>query len=679
MQSNPLIERKRVTSYNVFPLNEYKLEHFEPAAKLSVEQAQKDINAIKENTEEPNFENTVLALEESGALMGEVASVFYNLLSTHSDNEFKALAQVISPMFAQFGSKISTDEVLFNKVKTVYDNMDNLGLNDEQKRVTELKYKSFVRNGAKLTDEEKEKLLAIDMEMAGLTPKYSQNVLNSTNAYELLIEDKEELKGIPENALKAAAALARQKGHDKGWMFNLQAPSIMPVITYADNRELRKTISLAVSTIANNGEFDNKENCIRIANLRHQRANILGFNTHADYVLAERMAQNKNNVLDFLNKIYDVAYPVALKEVEEVAAFAKETDGLEEFMSWDFSYYSEKLKQKKFALNSEELRPYFKVENVIDGVFKVAGKLYGLQFKSLPEIPVYHEDVKVFEVTEANGDYIGILYMDLHPRTTKRSGAWMNPMVGQGLHDGKMEKPQIFVVANFTPSTEDSPSLLTFREVETLFHEFGHALHGLLSDVTYSSVASPSVYWDFVELPSQIMENWVSEKETLELFAYHYETGEVIPSEFVEKIKASQTYLSAYSNIRQLSFGFLDMSWHANDPSEIKDVIAFEDEVMKKTRLFPKVIDSSKSASFSHIFAGGYSAGYYSYKWAEVLDADAFELFKEKGIFNQETAESFRRNVLAKGNTEHPMNLFEAFRGRKPDADALLRRDGLIK
>ncbi len=679
MQSNPLIERKRVTDYNVYPLNEYKLEHFEPAAKLSVEEAQKELDAIKDNTEEPNFDNTILALEETGALMSDVASVFFNLLSTHSDNEFKALAQVISPMFAQFGSKLSTDEVLFSKVKAVYDNMDNLNLNDEQKRVVELKYKGFVRNGAMLPKEEKEKLLAIDMEMAGITPKYSQNVLNSTNAYELHITDINELKGIPENALKAAAYLAKQKGKEEGWMFNLQAPSIMPVITYADNRELRKTISLAVSKIANEGEFDNKENCIQIANLRQKRANILGFNTHSDYVLAERMAENKDNVLDFLNKIYDVAYPVAQKEVEEVATFAKEMDGLEDFMAWDFSYYAEKLKQKKFDFNSEELRPYFKVENVIDGVFKVANKLYGLEFKALQEIPVYHEDVKVFEVSEANGDYVGILYMDLHPRTTKRSGAWMNPMVTQGLREGKMDKPQIFVVANFTPSTEDSPSLLTFREVETMFHEFGHALHGLLSDVTYTSVASPSVYWDFVELPSQVMENWVSEKETLELFAFHYETGEVIPEVLINKIKASQTYLSGYANIRQLSFGFLDMSWHANDPSDVKDVIAFEDKVMDKTRLFPKVINSSRSASFSHIFAGGYSSGYYSYKWAEVLDADAFSLFKEKGIFDKETAESFRRNVLAKGNTEHPMNLFKAFRGRKPDADALLRRDGLLK
>ncbi|MDP8233067.1 MAG: M3 family metallopeptidase [Candidatus Zophobacter franzmannii] len=679
MQSNPLIERIRVTKYNVFPLDSYKLEHFEPAAKLSIEEAEIELQIIKDNKETPNFENTIFALETTGELMSDVASVFFNLLSTHSDNEFKALAQVLSPMFAKFGSQLSTDAILFAKVKAVYDNMDKLGLNSEQKRLTELKYKGFVRNGAMLDDAQKKQLMEIDMEQSKISPMYSQNVLNSTNAYSLLKTNKDELKGIPVNALKAAAYLAKQKGHDEGWMFNLQGPSLMPVLTYADNRELRKTISLAAADIGNVGEFDNKEHCKRITELRFKRANILGFGTHADYVLAERMAENKETVINFLEDIYQVAYPVAKAEVAEVAAFAKELDGIEDFMAWDFSYYSEKLKQKKFKFNSEELRPYFKVENVIDGVFKVANKLYGLQFKALNDIPVYHEDVKVFEVSEANNDYVGLLYVDLHPRETKRSGAWMNPMVGQGFQSGKMVRPQIFVVANFTPSTGDTPSLLTFREVETMFHEFGHALHGLLSDVTYASIASPSVYWDFVELPSQIMENWVSEKEALELFAFHYETGEVIPAELIEKIKAASTYLSGYNNVRQLSFGFLDMAWHSNDPTAIEDVVAFEDEVFDKTKLFPKVTKTSRSASFGHIFAGGYSSGYYSYKWAEVLDADAFSLFKEKGIFDKETAESFRRNVLAKGNTVHPMELFKAFRGRTPDADALLRRDGLLK
>jgi Zn-dependent oligopeptidase len=678
MQSNPLIERTRVSKYNVFPLDSYKIEHFEPAAKLGIEQAEADIQRVKDNKEEPNFENTILALETAGELMSDVASVFFNLLSTNSDNEFKALAQVLSPMFAQFGTKIMTDAALFARVKSVYENMDKLDLNSEQKRLVELKYKGFVRNGAMLDDEKKKELMAIDMEMSSISPKYSQNVLNSTNAYELLITDEKEVSGIPVNSLKAAEFLAKQKGHDKGWMFNLQAPSIMPVLSYADNRELRKTIALASGSIANEGEFDNKENCKKMANLRHKRANLLGFGTHAEYVLAERMAENKETVLNFLEDIYKVAYPVAKAEVAEVAAFAKELDGIEDFMSWDFSYYAEKLKQKKFNFNSEELRPYFKVENVIDGVFKVANKLYGLNFKALTDIPVYHEDVKVFEVSEADGNYVGLLYLDLHPRETKRSGAWMNPIVSQGFQNGRMEKPQIFVVANFTPSTGDTPSLLTFREVETMFHEFGHALHGLLSDVTYASIASPSVYWDFVELPSQVMENWVSEKEALELFAFHYETGEVLPAELIEKIKAASTYLSGYNNIRQLSFGFLDMSWHAFNPSAIEDVVAFEDEVLAKTSLFPKVTNTSRSASFSHIFAGGYSSGYYSYKWAEVLDADAFSLFKEKGIFNKEVAESFRRNVLAKGNTVHPMELFKAFRGRTPDADALLRRDGLL-
>ena len=499
-----------------------------------------------------------------------------------------------------------------------------------------------------LDPEKKKKLEKIDQEMSVLSPNYSRNVLNSTNSFIHFVDTIEELDGMPETAKQAAKELAKHRGNPDKWAFNLQAPSIIPVMSYAKNRELRKTISLASGKRAFNDEFDNQEIVKKIVALKQERAELLGYKTHADYTLQERMAESVETVNKFLNDIYEVSYPKAKEEVEELKALAKRIDGIDDFMGWDSSYYSEILKKEKYDFNEEELKPYFKMENCIDGIFKVAGKLYGLRFVQNNDIPVYHKDVTVYEVRENEDDFVGLLYLDLFPRETKRDGAWMTSYRTQGLFKGKIVRPFISIVANLTPSTSDTPSLLNLREVETLFHEFGHALHGLLSDCTYPSLASPSVYWDFVELPSQIMENWVKEEETLKLFAYHYKTGELIPKELVDKVRRAEKFNKATFNIRQLNFGMLDMAWYSQDNRDVENVKEFEDKAIEKLRLLPKVETSCISTSLSHIFAGGYSAGYYSYKWAEVLDADAFEKFLEDGIFNQETAKSFRENILSR-------------------------------
>ncbi|MNS82062.1 Oligopeptidase A [compost metagenome] len=450
-------------------------------------------------------------------------------------------------------------------------------------------------------------------------------------------------------------------------------------MTYASNRALREKIWRANGSKAYKGEFDNQANVLKIVSLRAQRSEILGYGTHADFVLAERMAKNPATVMEFLNKLLKASREAGLRDVKEVAEFAKKMDGLQEIMPWDFAYYSEKLKEAKYAFNEEDLRPYFKLENVVAGVFEHARKLYGLTFKEAPAIPVYHPEVKAYEIfEEKSGKYMGLFYTDYFPRETKKGGAWMTQFRGQGLTDGKLKRPHVSIVCNFTKPTPTKPSLLTYDEVRTLFHEFGHALHGMLSDVTYRSLSGPNVYWDFVELPSQIMENWVGEKEGLDIFARHYETNEPMPATLIEKLKAAQKFQAGYASCRQLQFGLMDMAWHSTDPKQIKDVDAFEEEVTRGTRLFPKVEGINNSCSFSHIFAGGYSAGYYSYKWAEVLDADAFEYFKEKGLFNVEVAQKFKDKILSKGGTEHPMELYKRFRGREPDPNALLRRDGLI-
>ena len=674
--ANPLLQSYD-TPMDTIPFDKLKTEYFMPAVEKGLEVARENIKKIKENTEEPNFDNTVLALETSGELLGDVTTIYFNLYSAESDDEFKALAQKISPMLAEFSTQIHTDTELYKKVEAVYQNQEKL--NDEQKRLVEHYYKEFVRNGASLPPEKKKKLEEIDKELSMLSPKFSQNVLKATNAFELHITDEKEIEGLPEGAKEAAAFTAKKKGKDKGWLFTLQAPSVIPVIKYAKNRKLRETISRAFRARAFKDEFDNREILKRIAQLRQERAELLGYDTHAQYVLEERMAETPEIVMEFLERIYSIAYPAAKKEKEELQKLAKETDNIDELQGWDAAYYSEKLKKIKYDFDEEELRPYFKVENVIDGLFKVAETLYNIKFKQIENIPTYHEEVKVFEVNDKNGSHLGLLYMDLFPRETKRGGAWMTNFKTQGLSHGEVRRPHVGIMANLTPSSDKKPSLLELSEVQTLFHEFGHALHGLLSDCTYTTLASPNVYWDFVELPSQIMENWTLEKEALDMFAKHYKTGERMPDELIKKVKKAENFNKGNANIRQLSFGYLDMAWHAKDPRKIEDVAAYEDEVLEKTQLYPQVEGTNTSCSFGHIFAGGYSSGYYSYKWAEVLEADSFQLFKEKGIFNQEIADSFRKNILSRGNTAHPMELYVKFRGREPDPDAMLKRDGLLK
>ena len=676
IENNPLV-KPSPHKYGAVPFNEIKQEHFIPALEYAIKKAEKTLDEVKTNTDTATFENTALPMETCSELMETISLTYFNLMGAESDNDFKELAQQISPKLSAFSNNVHLDSQLFAKVKYLYENIENDNLNAEQKRLVSESYKGFTLNGALLNDTDKEKVRKIDEELSKLSPKFSQNTLNATNEYTYYTEDKSELSGIPEMVVSQAAETAQKKDKKSGWMFTLQMPSYIPVMQYADNRKLRETLSREFGKISFGGKFDNQDIIKKMVALRYEKAQILGFEDHADYTLQKRMAKTTETVMNFLSRLYDVYYPSAQKELDEMRELARK-DGVEEMQAWDSAYYSQKLKKQKYDFDQEELRPYFKSENVIDGIFQVAGLMYGLKFKEINDVPVYHEEVQVFEVHEDNGDFLALFYIDLHPRETKNGGAWMTCWRPQGLYKGKVDRPLVSIVGNLTPSTEDKPSLLTFMEVNTIFHEFGHALHGMLSKVTYRSLASPDVYWDFVELPSQIMENWLGEKETLSLFAKHYETGEIIPDELIEKIKKSQSFNAGTMGLRQLSLGMLDMAWHTGDPSKIDDVVKFEDEAIEKTRLLPKVEGSTISCQLGHIFGGGYSAGYYSYKWAESLDADAFEYFKENGIFNKKIAESFRKNILEKGNTEPPMDMYVKFRGKEPDPDALLRRDKLI-
>ncbi len=676
IENNPLV-KPSPHKYGAVPFNEIKQEHFIPALEYAIKKAEKTLDEVKTNTDTATFENTALPMETCSELMETISLTYFNLMGAESDNDFKELAQQISPKLSAFSNNVHLDSQLFAKVKYLYENIENDNLNAEQKRLVSESYKGFTLNGALLNDTDKEKVRKIDEELSKLSPKFSQNTLNATNEYTYYTEDKSELSGIPEMVVSQAAETAQKKDKKSGWMFTLQMPSYIPVMQYADNRKLRETLSREFGKISFGGKFDNQDIIKKMVALRYEKAQILGFEDHADYTLQKRMAKTTETVMNFLSRLYDVYYPSAQKELDEMRELARK-DGVEEMQAWDSAYYSQKLKKQKYDFDQEELRPYFKSENVIDGIFQVAGLMYGLKFKEINDVPVYHEEVQVFEVHEDNGDFLALFYIDLHPRETKNGGAWMTCWRPQGLYKGKVDRPLVSIVGNLTPSTEDKPSLLTFMEVNTIFHEFGHALHGMLSKVTYRSLASPDVYWDFVELPSQIMENWLGEKETLSLFAKHYETGEIIPDELIEKIKKSQSFNAGTMGLRQLSLGMLDMAWHTGDPSNVEDVAKFEDEAIEKTRLLPKLEGSTISCQLGHIFGGGYSAGYYSYKWAESLDADAFEYFKENGIFNKKIADSFRKNILEKGNTEPPMDMYVKFRGKEPDPDALLRRDKLI-
>ena len=665
--------------FNAAPFSQIKNEHFLPAIAQLITSTKEEIDAIATQTEHPTFQNTVEALERTGAHLDRVTSIFFNLNSAETNEELQQIAQEVSPLLSEFKNDLLLNQNLFERVKQVFENQAAFSLNPEQKMLLEKQYKSFARNGANLSDDSKTALRKIDNELSKLTLKFGENVLAATNAFEMHLTQEDDLVGLPEGVKEAAAETAVEKGKE-GWIITLDYPSYIPFMKYAQNRELREKLSLAFGARAfQNNKHNNEENVLKIAHLRHQRAQLLGYSSHAHFVLEERMAKSPENVTSFLNELLEKAKPAAKKEFKELEAYAKKINGLDTLQKWDSAYYSEKLKQEKFQLDDEQLKPYFQLEKVIEGVFKLAQKLYGLQFKIDNSIDKYHEDVKTYTVVDSESKLVSIFYADFHPRPGKRGGAWMTSYKPQQKINGINDRPHISIVCNFTKPTSTKPSLLTFNEVTTLFHEFGHALHGMLANTTYPSLSGTSVHWDFVELPSQILENWCYEKETLALFATHYETGELIPMELVEKIKASATFHEGMQTLRQLSFGLLDMAWHTSElPETIKSVKKYETQAFADTQLFPETPENCMSTSFSHIFQGGYSAGYYSYKWAEVLDADAFAYFKEEGIFNKKIATKFKETVLSQGGTIDPMELYKQFRGKEPNPDALLKRAGLL-
>ena len=670
---NPLL-----TPFDTAPFSKIENAHFKPAFLQAMKDARAEIDQITANKAEPSFENTIEALEFTGQQLDRISSVFFNLNSAETNEEIQKIAQEISPLLSEFSNDITLNEALFKRIKTVYDQKDSLDLTIEQHTLLDKKYKSFSRNGANLNDDKKKRLREIDSELSKLKLNFGENILAETNKYEKHLTNENDLDGLPEGEKEAAAQMAKSKDKE-GWVITLDYPSYIPFMKYAKNRELRKELSLAFGSKAFHGdELDNQENVLKIANLRFERANLLGYKTHAHFVLEERMAETPEKVHKFLNELLEKAKPAAGKEFAQLEDFAKELDHIDRLEKWDGSYYSEKLKQKLFNLDDEKLKPFFKLENVISGVFKIAEKLFDLRFEEVTDIDKYNEEVKTYKVYDTSNNFISVFYADFHPRKGKRGGAWMTSYKSQYQRNGENVRPHISNVCNFTRSTPSKPSLLTFNEVTTLFHEFGHGLHGMLANTTYPSLSGTSVFWDFVELPSQVMENWCYEKEALELFATHYETGKVIPMELVQKIKESATFQEGMQTLRQLSFGLLDMSWHGIDPTSITNVKEHETEAFKGTTLYPDTPETCMSTAFAHIFQGGYSSGYYSYKWAEVLDADAFAYFKEKGIFNKEVATKFKDNVLSKGGTENPMVLYKRFRGAEPKVEALLERAGLL-
>ncbi|MET3046146.1 M3 family metallopeptidase [Flavobacterium covae] len=673
-----ILINKFETKHNTAPFNSIELKDYKPAIIEGIALTKKEIDTIIKNQETPTFKNTIEALEFSGQTLDRITSIFFNLNSAETSEEMQKIAQEVSPLLTELSNDITLNAELFERIKKVYDQKDNLNLSVEQNTLLDKKYKSFTRNGALLAEDKKTRLREIDTELAKLKLIFGENALAETNNYELHITNPENLKGLPEDTIETAQALAKSKNKE-GWLFTLNIPSYLPFVTYAENRELRKELTIAYGKKCfQKNENNNEAIAIKIANLRHERANLLGYKTHAHFVLEERMAQNPEKVKSFLNDLLTKAKPAAEREFAQLMAFAKKMDGIDQLEKWDGAYYSEKLKQELFNLDDEKLKPYFELEKVQAGAFEIANRLFGLTFTEVFDIDKYHDEVHTFEVTDEKGDLVAVFYSDYFPREGKRNGAWMTSFKHQFIQNGVNERPHVSIVCNFTKPTPTKPSLLTFQEVTTLFHEFGHALHGMLANTTYPSLSGTSVYWDFVELPSQVMENWCYEPEALALFAKHYETGEVIPQEYVDKIKESASFLEGMATLRQLSFGLLDMDFHGQNPSEIKSVKEFEKQSMANTMLYPDVAENCMSVSFSHIFQGGYSSGYYSYKWAEVLDADAFAYFQENGIFNKEVADKFKNYVLSQGGTDHPMTLYKKFRGQEPKPEALLKRAGLL-
>ncbi len=676
--TNPLLTNW-TTLHETPPFNEIKKEHFLPAIDQLLGEAKKEVDAVINNPETPTFNNTIRALEESGKKLTRATTILFNLNSAETDDKIQAITREVSPKLSSYHNYVSLNEKLFKRVKTVYNGRAQYNLNAEDLKLLDDSYKGFVRSGANLEGAAKERFAQINTELSELSLRFGENVLAETNAYQLLITDKTDLAGLPESEIETAAQLAKSKKKE-GWMFNLQGPGYIAFMKFAENRKLREEIYRAYNSRAFHKNDHNNEEIIRkIVNLRLERAKLLGYPNHAAYVLEERMAESPEKVNAFLSQLHEASRPSSLQDLEDVSEYAKAHGSTEMLARWDWSFWSEKLKNERYGFDEQAVKPYLKLENVIGGVFELANRLYGITFRENNGIQVYHPDVKAYEVFDKDGTFLSVLYLDFFPREGKRGGAWMTEFRGQSNLDGKNVRPFVSIVTNFTKPTDTKPSLLTFYEVSTFLHEFGHGLHGMLANTVYEGLSGTSVYRDFVELPSQIMENWAVEKDFLDIFAKHYQTGEKIPPELVQKLIKSKNFLAGTQSERQLSFGMNDMAWHSITQPFTGNVIEFERAALSSTDVFPPLDGYCISTSFSHIFAGGYAAGYYGYKWAEVLDADAFSLFRKNGIFDRATAESFRKNILEKGGTAHPMLLYKAFRGQEPSITPLLEREGLLK
>ena len=668
------------TQFGMPPFDQIVFDDFKPAFLQGMEEQAKEIDAIVNNSEAPTFENTIVALDNSGRLLGRVSRVFYGLRGAETNDSIQKLASELSPLLSEHRDNINLNEKLFERIKAIHDDSENLSLTTEQKKLLSDYYKGFVRSGIMLEEDAKNRLREINKEMSALTLKFGENLLNETNGYKLVIDDEKDLAGLPAGVVAAAAETAKNEGEEGKWVFTLQKPSWLPFLQYADNRDLREKLYKAMYMRGDNDNAnDNKKIINDLTNLRIERAQLLGFDSHADFILAENMAKNPANVYKLLNEVWEYALPQAKKEAAELQAMIDAEGGDFKLQSWDWWYYTEKLREQKYALNEEETKPYFKMENVREGVFMVANKLFGLSFKKLDNVPVYHPEVEAYEVLDNDGSHIAVFYTDYFPRAGKNAGAWMSSFRGQQVLDGENIRPLIYNVGNFTRPTQDTPSLLTLDEVETLFHEFGHALHGMLSNVTYSGVAGTSVSRDFVELPSQIMEHWAFHPEVLKLYAKHYQTGEVIPDSLIEKIDAASKFNMGFITTEFVAAALLDMDYHTQTKQQNFDVRDFEKKSMEKIGLIDEIIPRYRSTYFSHIFSGGYSSGYYAYMWAEVLDADAFQPFIEKGVFDQTTAQSFRDNVLSKGGSDDPMVLYKKYRGAEPNPVYLLKNRGFVQ
>jgi peptidyl-dipeptidase Dcp len=668
------------TPFGMPPFDQIEFEDFKPAFLEGIDQEDKEIEAIANNPEAPTFENTIVAMDNTGELLRRVSRVFYGLRGAETNDNIQELAKELSPILSEHSDNINLNEQLFNRVKTLHDDTTGMNLTTEQYRLLDTYYKGFVRSGSLLNDEQKERLRELNKELSALTLQFGNNLLDETNGFKLVIDNEEDLAGLPEGVIAAAAETAKNQGEEGKWVFGLQKPSWLPFLQYSEKRELREQLYKAMYNRGDNGnEKDNKEIINSIVNLRVEKAQLLGYESHAHFILEENMAKNPENVYKLLNEVWNYALPQAKKEAAELQALIDAEGGDFKLASWDWWYYTEKLRQQKYSLNEEEVKPYFKMENVREGVFEVANRLFGLSFKKLENVPVYHPEVEAYEVLDADGSHLAVFYTDYFPRQGKNAGAWMSSFRSQQVKEGVNIRPLVFNVGNFTRPTATTPALLTLDEVETLFHEFGHALHGMLSNVNYVGLSGTSVSRDFVELPSQIMEHWAFHPDVLKLYAKHYETGEVIPDELIEKINAASTFNMGFVTTEFVAAALLDMEYHTLSKTGTIDVRAFENQAMKKIGLINEIIPRYRSTYFSHIFSGGYSAGYYAYLWAEVLDADAFQAFEENGIFDQETARLFRENVLSKGNSDDPMELYKRFRGAEPNPVYLLKNRGFVK